>query len=292
MITNTTNDSWKSTVLACLAIVTWMLAASPSPALDIPKPFNKTVTQPVRDKWAVIVGVGQYQDPSIAAMRFADQSAVALGKILKDPQAGRFAPDHVLVVCGAPANKHAIEDAIVGSGLVKKALPHDLILLYFSARRSAGTNGDPFLCASDTLASEVDSSGLDLKALLTELRRRVQSKRILCLLDTAPLGAGAQHPDWDAFAKAAQVTVLAANGSGDQPCEMPLEGSSAFLHYFMEGLKAGSGLLPVQVVSKYTADSVRDESKALGQAQSTLLAVAPDDSDIASLKIGVAGKSS
>src|SRR5262249_44157556 len=292
MITISTNNSWKRAALTCAVLLLSSLAPAPAWAIDIGKPFNKTVAQPIRDKWAVIVGVGRYQDPAIPAMRFADRSAVELARILRDPQAGRFAPDHVLVLTSEKANKQTIEDAMVGSGLVKKALPNDLIVLYFSTRWMAGANGDPVLCVSDTLASEADSSGLDLKTLMSDLRRRVQSKRILCLLDTAPAGPGAKAPTWDAFAKAAGVTVLAANDSDKPPCEIPQAGTSAFLHYFVEGLKAGGGLLSFTVVSQYTADSVRDESKARGGTQTTVLALAPEDSDLGSLRLGTAVKSS
>src|SRR5262249_40425161 len=133
-------DSWKSAALSCAAILGLTFPTAPAVAIDIAKPFNKSVVQPVRDKWAVLVCVGQFQDPSVAGLRFADKSAVELGRTLKDPQVGRFAADHVLVLTSAQANKHAIEDAIVGSGLVKKALPNDLIVLYFSTRRIAGTS--------------------------------------------------------------------------------------------------------------------------------------------------------
>src|SRR5215471_19793257 len=133
MITISKNESWKRVASTCAVML--LAGVAPAWAIDIAKPFNKTSAQPIRDKWAVIVGVGQYQDPAIPAMRFADRSAVELARILRDPQAGRFAPDHVLVLTSEKANKQTIEDAIVGSGLVKKALPNDLIVLYFSTRR-------------------------------------------------------------------------------------------------------------------------------------------------------------
>ncbi len=293
MINGVIGSAARNLVLWLAQVVLTIGLLQPAQAIDIANPFNKPATQPVRDKWAVIIGIGQFQDPAIPVLRFADKSALELSRVLKDPQTGRFAPDHVRVLAGSQASKQAIEDVIAGSGLVKKALPNDLIVLYFSTRIGSGSNGDPFLCASDTLVSEIDSSGVDLKSLLAELRRRVLSKRILCIFDTSPVGAGAQAPAWDALAKSAGVTVWAANETGEPPCELVEAGTSAFLHYLTEGLKTASGQLSFSVVSQYTADSVRDQStKIHGQAQTPALVVAPEDSDIGSLKVGIAVKSS
>ncbi|HEY9868326.1 MAG TPA: TonB family protein [Candidatus Obscuribacterales bacterium] len=271
----------------------WLAAAAQ--ALDLSNPFNRPQMQPVREKWAVIVGVGKFQDPQIPALRFAEQNATALARSLKDPQLGRFAQDHVIELLGANANKQAVEDAVLGPRLSKKVLPNDLVILYFSTRTQPGRDGRPLLCSFDTLLSEADGSGIDLAAVLSDLRRRTQSKRILCLLDASPAAQDPAQPFSSAveeLARSAGVTIFSAAPLSDQSTDKPAAGSSAFLYYLLEGLKTGSGKLPFSVIAQYTGDSVASETgKGPGKAQTPVLAVAPDDSDILSVQLGAAARS-
>lgn len=277
---------------AALLAFLWLAPAVQS--LDLSNPFNRPCVQPVREKWAVIVGIGKFQDPQIPALRFAEPNATVLARSLKDPQLGRFAADHVIELVGADANQQAVQDAILGPRLGKKVLPSDLVILYFASRSQAGRDGRPLLCAFDTLLSEADGSAIDLASLLTDLRRRTQSKRILCLLDTSPVAQNPAQPlssTVEELAKSAGVTIFSAAPLSDQSTDKPAAGSSAFLYYLLEGLKTGSGKLPFSVIAKYTSDSVKSETgKGQGKAQTPVLAVAPEDSDIASVQLGAAAR--
>jgi TonB family protein len=150
------------------------------------------------------------------------------------------------------------------------------------------------LCSFDTLLSEAEGSGIDLAAILTDLRRRTQSKRILCLLDTSPAAQNAGQPFSSAveqLAQSAGVTIFSAAPLSDQSTDKPAAGSSAFLYYLLEGLKTGSGKLPFSVIAKYTGDSVTSETgKGAGKAQTPVLTVAPEDSDITSVQLGAAAR--
>ena len=87
--------------------------------------------------------------------------------VFKDPTIGHFTPSHVASLLSASATKEAIQNAIVNSALIRKALPDDLIILYFSTRLLPipGDN-DLCLCAYDTALAQTASTGVKLSEIL------------------------------------------------------------------------------------------------------------------------------
>ena len=254
---------------------------------------------PIREKWAVIVGLDNFQDPAIAKFKFGTRNAAELSKVLKDPLIGRFSPDHVLTLLGTQATKAAIEDALLGSWLVKKALPNDLVLLYFNTRICPSDDTkESYLCSYDTLLGDGETSGLALTQLLKEVKMRLQSHHILCLLDTSPaleLTKPSLAPQLTArqLATNAGVSVLSANELNNPSYESSLGAGSYFLCHFIDGLKSGSGLVPLSAVAEYTIAGVQEDvEKTEKKLQSPIFASALDSRDMASIALGVVVKSS
>lgn len=249
--------------------------------------------QPIHDKWAVIVGVGKFQDPGVPPLRYGTRSASEIVKLLQDPMAGRFASGHILSLTGAAATKQAIEQSLIHSWLTKKALPNDLIVIYFCTRvlfNQAGTEVN--LCAYDTLASEADVSSINLKELLKEVRRRTQCPRILCLLDTSPCLEAVQTPRAlvcvEDLARDTAVSLFAANELNQPSYESPIAASSYFAHYLKEGFAVARGLLPLAKVAPYVIESVKqDVLTTMKQSQCPTIALAPDSTDMGKQPIGV-----
>lgn len=96
----------------------------------------------VHDQWAVVVGVGDYQDPGIRDLRFSEADAQALYEFLLDPEGGGFPEDHVRLLLGSEATQQAIRAAF--GWLIEAAGEDDLVVFYFSGHGSYDTdfNGD------------------------------------------------------------------------------------------------------------------------------------------------------
>jgi len=248
----------------------------------------------VHDKWAVVVGIDRFQDPSIAPEQSAARNAVELVKALRDPETGKFPADHVLPLTGSRATKQAILDALTGSWLIKKALPHDLIFVYLSTSTIVAPDGkDVYLCAYDTLGSEAELSGISLRQLLGELRHRIQSRYIVCALDAAAQPSRAESvPSPAALAGATGVSLLAASRLDRPSLACPEAGSSCFTHYLCQLLGETMGYMPLRMVSERLARHLSDEAGKTGQpAPEPALALAADAPDLAGIPLGVPVKS-
>lgn len=242
-------------------------AATPKPA--------KPVVPSIRDKWAVLIGVGRYNDSAIGNVKYATSNVLKLAKVLVDPAVGRFAPDHVLVVTQDKANKANLAQAVYEDWLIKKALPNDLIVIYVCMKSSPNdAQNDLLLFGADGSDAEKEKTATSLSGMLGEVHRRTQSKNIVCLLDTTLTNSLAstlaeKYPRGlseilKKIAVETQTTILAADLNLMQSKEAKLANSTSFVEYFNEGVKAGGGMLPIETVAGFICESMEKEG-ASGQ---------------------------
>jgi TonB family protein len=263
-----------STITACaisIAIAGHCQAQAPTAKSTAVKAKAKAkVEKPtipvIRDKWAVLVGVGRYQDNQIGPLKYAGSNVLKLAKVLVDGNIGRFAPDHVLVVAQEKATKANLAKAIYEDWLTKKALPNDLIVLYLSARGApTDLQNDWLIFPIDATYADKEKSGTSLSGLLGELRRRTQCKNIVCILDTSIASAVSdKYPRGfsellQKLGSETQTTILTADDNLLRSHDSANGASSAFVEYLIEGLKAGAGTLPLETVAGFISESVAKE---------------------------------
>lgn len=238
-------------------------------------------TPPVRDKWALLVGLEAFNDDTIRPVKNAQSNASLLSQFLASPVLGKFGTNRVVIVTNNKATKNNVSKALGDTWLVKNALPNDLILLYFCTRAQRKADGsDLLLYMFDAPASQPELGAIELKATLANLQRRTQSKRILCLLDTAPINKQKNADDAEEPAvpaseaddetkitlqKIAQdtgTTILSntvINGrsypSSTKPC-------SAFMEHLLEGLATSNGNVEFAQVAQYVEKMVQDRVAA------------------------------
>jgi TonB family protein len=272
-------------------------AATPKPA--------KPVVPSIRDKWAVLIGVGRYNDSAIGNVKYATSNVLKLAKVLVDPNVGRFAPDHVLVVTQDKANKANLAQAVYEDWLIKKALPNDLIVIYICMKAIPNdAQNDLLLFGADGSASEKEKTASSLAGMLGEVRRRTQSKNIVCLLDTT-MSNTLIHSPADKYPRGfseilkkigvdTQTTILAADLNLLQSKEAKLTNSTSFIEYFTEGLKAGAGMLPIETVAGFITESMEKEGgaepgpgKSAGLGQKPGLLSNPENRELTKVAFGI-----
>jgi TonB family protein len=251
----------------------------------------------VHDKWAVVVGIEDFDDPHLTPMRLAERSAEEFSRQLIDQNIGRFAPDHVITLKGSKATKEKIEDAVSKSWLIKKALPNDFLILYFCSRVIASSDGkDVYLCAFDTQPTKLEDSGIALKELLSELKRRTQSKFVICLLDTSAYsraGEKGRFIDVQTLSKESDVSILSAGALGGQSLESPQADGSLFVRALCDALQSTGGMMPLQMVSEFVALQVGEQVVKLARGeQNPVLATPSEDKEVVELAAGMPVKSS
>ncbi|MBX9685453.1 MAG: TonB C-terminal domain-containing protein [Candidatus Obscuribacterales bacterium] len=247
----------------------------------------------IRDKWAIVVGVNRFNDAEIPAQKFAQKSSADLARALKDPDSGHFGLDHVLLVNGKDATKAGIEKAFE-QWLYKKALPGDLVIIYFNSRLLKNSAGDPVICAVDSVITDPDKTGINVQELLKTAKQRIGSPHILCMMDCSPMGNSAEKAPHDLkwLANSSGVSVFAASEFNKVSQDDPLNMQSMFLHYFVEALKTGAGNYPLAMTAEYVWQKVQEASKVSGNPQTPILSLASEDSQIVAIPVGIMVRSS
>lgn len=94
---------------------------------------------PIKNKYAIIVGVGKFRESKITPLQFAEKDARDFYVYLIDPRGGNFKRENVFLLTNERATKSNIVHAL--NTVKMKAERDDLVILYFS---SHGTPPDKF----------------------------------------------------------------------------------------------------------------------------------------------------
>ncbi|MBK8485640.1 MAG: caspase family protein [Saprospiraceae bacterium] len=84
----------------------------------------------VNNTYAVVVGISDYQDPSIPDLRFADKDAEAFANYLSSDAGGKLDVDHLKVLLNEKAT--VAQFAIALDWLMEVVKENDQVIIYFS----------------------------------------------------------------------------------------------------------------------------------------------------------------
>ncbi len=172
-----------SMVFVNLVVITFNVAlATPALAQD-------ALSKPVADKWALVVGISKFADPSIA-LSFAAKDAQDFANFLTKEE--RFAPDHVRVLLDEEATRENILAELGDKWLPRVAQPDDLVVIYISSHGSPSTvdvEGLNYLVAHNTNKNSLYATGIPIQELTRIIKQRVHAERVIVILDACHSGA-------------------------------------------------------------------------------------------------------
>ena len=174
------------------AIRKTLYGASASAQIQIPAAFASASDRPVRDKWALVVGISNFKDSSIN-LKFAAKDATDFSNFLINKE--NFAPDHVKLLTDDKATRQNIIDVLGNSWLGSKAKKDDLVVIYVSShgsRSMSDAGGVNFLVAHDTDKNSLVSTGIPMQWLSKIIKEQVPSDRVVLVLDVCHSGAAAE----------------------------------------------------------------------------------------------------
>lgn len=152
-------------------------------SVSTPARGNETPPGPVADKYALVVGVGQFKN-QIQPLQYASKDASDLYTYLVDPAGGNFKRQNVILLRNENATRETVTRAL--TEIQRRAQEDDLVILYFS---SHGTPPDKFGGVHVvTYDSEVKPREKIWETSLTEgiLRdfvQTVRAKRLIVVMD-------------------------------------------------------------------------------------------------------------
>lgn len=212
-------------------------------------PSASKADKPINDKWALVVGISKFQDPSISKLKYSAKDARDFADFLVSKC--NFKRDHVRLLLDEQATQRRILEELGDKFLPRVADQDDLVVFYFSshgspAKRDSRPEYRPknYLIAYDTNKSSLFASGINVNDLSQLIKERVPTERILIVLDACHSGAadanakdGAQpgsiNPEQ--IAGVGQM-VICSSGGDERSWESKRYANGVFTKHLMEAL--------------------------------------------------------
>ena len=235
---------------------------------------TQAIAAPRVDKrWAVVIGVGQYQSPDIPDLEFAKADAQAVYDFLKSDAAGPF--DDVLFLADEQATGAAMRQALFV--FLQQADWNDLVVVYY-AGHGAPDPARPdnlYLLPTDSDLNSLAATGFPMWDVKTALRRQIAAERVLVIADACH-SAGAAEGDAvgggdsnaiaggfsQLFTPSRRLMMTAANTNEFSLEDARWGGHGVFTHFLLEGLQGkadldADGIVTFTELFDYVSNNVR-----------------------------------
>ena len=269
---------------------------------------------PVHEKWALVVGIGKFEDKSIPTLRYTTADAKSFAQTLLNANVGRFKSSNVAVLTDYQATTKNIREKL--NWLARSAQPDDLVVIYFATHgssRDLDTAGVNYIITADTeitpkkgtgdntadTGSDIDHDALFATALpmvevANTVASRVKAQRVAVFLDTCFSGAAAgsggtkkisaamgikpvSAATLDRMSQGAGRVILAASQENQESMESASLGHGYFTYYILQGLQQSKGMDTMGKLYIF----VRDQVSALAkQAQVPVMAQSDQGNEI------------
>lgn len=161
------------------------------PTIDVPINFDSSRDRPVREKWALAIGISSFADPSIN-LKFAAKDATDFRNFLVSRE--KFKPENVRLLTDEKATRQNIIDTLGDKWLGANVQKDDLVVVYVSSHGSGSqqdAGGVNFLVAHDTDKNSLLATGIPMQWLTKMIQEQVKSDRVVLILDVCHSGAAA-----------------------------------------------------------------------------------------------------
>lgn len=213
---------------------------------------TQAVTSPRIDKrWAVVIGVGEYESEDIPDLEFATSDARAMYDFLTSDAAGPF--DEVLYLEDEQATGAAMREALFV--FLQQADWDDLVVIYYAGHGAPDPNrpDNLYLLPTDSDLDRLAATGFPMWDVKTALRRQIASERVLVIADACHsagtadgdvVGGGEANAIAGGFAQlfspSRRLMMTAADTDEFSLEDSRWGGHGVFTHFILEGL-GGAG---------------------------------------------------
>ncbi len=138
--------------------------------------------RPVKDKWAVVVGISNFKDAAIN-LRYAAKDATDFSNYLVS--SAHFAKDHVRLLVDSQATRENIIGTLGDRWLRRLANSDDLVCIYISSHGSAaqpGAESTNFVVPYEGNIENIILTGIPMQTLTVGLKGLVHCDRMVVLL--------------------------------------------------------------------------------------------------------------
>lgn len=219
-------------------------------------------------KWALIVGIDQYDDLNVSNIGCAVSDVEMIGQILMDPNLGGFVKEQVMLLTDKTEKKPTRANILRS---LKEILNKDadMFLLYYTGH-GIELNGQSYLVPRDVEADFPEDRGIPLSMIRDMIARsRIKSKVVI--LDACHSGEGAavseetrMGSDYENFlmSQIPNMVILASASKNQIANEDAMQGHGIFSLAIAGGLSGEAdtnrdGLITTEELFPYVRDWVR-----------------------------------
>src|ERR1700679_2943252 len=287
----------------------FVLAAPRSRALS--GPGNTSPATPLSkggEKWALIIGIGTFQDSNIEPLRYTVNDAQSFANVLLDPKYGNFKAANVHTLTNDQATTKNIKMQL--NWIARSAAPDDLVVVYVATHgssRDMDTVGVNYVITHDTeVGANIDPDSLYATALpmvdiANAIATRVKATRAAVFLDTCYSGnaavknskliapgvasASVTQKTLDHIKQGSGRIIFAASGTEEESLESESLKHGFFTYFLVQAFHDKSGSAPLSQIFDYTqqhvSDRVATDFKQYHLKQTPVMSRSEDDTDFA-----------
>lgn len=146
--------------------------------------------RPVRQKWAVVVGLSRFDEKRLVGDDLVmDKAARQFYDYLVDAKGGRFAKEHVRLLQNHNATRNNIISTLGDKWLGSLAGKDDLVVVFIATEAFPMIEGGAYLAAYDCALNNVYQTCISMEDLMSTLKKNVKSDRIVLVLESKYSGA-------------------------------------------------------------------------------------------------------
>lgn len=256
-----------------------------------PAASTPAVAGPVQQKWALVVGISQFEDPDVPKLYYTTADAKGFAEELVDPGIGGFPADHVTLLLDSQATTVGIKEAL--NRIARQAGANDEVVIYVATHgspRSMDVTGANYIVTYDTKfenGGQLDedalyATALPMVQLANAVATRMKALRTLVILDTCYSGGAITNPSkvmvgsignasvsnatLDRMSQGTGRIILAAASENEESLENSQLQHGYFTYFLLQALKKNSGLMPLTDVYSTVAQAVTQRVAADAKA--------------------------
>ena len=242
--------------------------------LAAPEKPAETKLPPVRQKWALVVGIAQFHDPRLN-LRYTGKDAKDFGSVLIDPSFGRFPASNVHVLNEGQVTTRKLKEEL--NWIARMAQEDDLVVVFLASHGTSRSDDNAevnYIVTSDTDLDSQDSlfaTAMPMVELSDIVRTRIKARRTAIILDTCHSGAATTQlkdratgladstPSAGALDRIRQGVgraILTSSQEDQVSYEGPPFQNGYFTHFLIEALRQNQGGDTMEQIYTYIKDAL------------------------------------
>lgn len=249
------------------------------------------------DRWAVVIGVGTYDNAGIPKLRFAERDARSIFEFLTTR--GGFKKDNVQLLTDTSPSKPTLINIkrSLGEWLARRAGKDDTVVVYYAGHGApevdvSGVEADglsKYLIPRDADPDSLFTTGFPMDDI-QRVFARLQAERVVFMVDTCFSGASGGRTFMrqatrsghlstqflERLTKSRGRVIISAAGPNELALELPELGHGVFTYYLLKGMEGEAdrdkdGIITVSELYEYVEDRVSAHARKAGGKQRPIM---------------------